>query len=296
MTVLFYTLASTRDVTNIKYVGKTIKNLSSRLSQHLYEAKRKLKDGYTHNHKCNWINKELKEGYQIVIELLDCVDCLNNKEWAIYETMWISLFKSWGFQLVNITDGGEGVSGSKQTRESNEKRSKALLNTHRSEETKLKISKSSKGKIITEQTKNKISKTIIELQGRKISQYDSKTGEFIKTWDSIKDAAEFYNTDSTNILKCCQKNNNRITAVGYIWKYKEDISEILINKDKYIYCIYPTYVIECVNQTDAINKTNISKNSIIDCLKKRKQSCKGVIFLSREDYLQSTYLNLKLVN
>ena len=210
--------------------------------------------------------------------------------------MWISLFKSWGFKLVNITSGGEGVSGSKQTEESNKKRSKALLNTHRPQDVKLKISQSNKGKILSEQTKQKISKTITELQGKRVCQYNSITGEFIKEWNSIKEASNFYNTDSTNIINCCKNKANRITAVGFIWKYAEDNFKIIINKNKYIYCVYPNYVLECINQKDAISKTNVSKNSIIDCLKKRKNSCKGIIFLSRNDYLQSSYVQLKLVN
>lgn len=63
------------------------------------------------------------------------------------------MFKIWGFDLTNLTIGGDGVSGLKQSEESNKKRSEALLGTHRPEEIKKKISKSSLGKILSESTK-----------------------------------------------------------------------------------------------------------------------------------------------
>ena len=39
-----------------------------------------------------------------VIEVLDIVD---DNEWIFWEQYWISLLKSWGFNLVNSTLGGE---------------------------------------------------------------------------------------------------------------------------------------------------------------------------------------------
>lgn len=294
MVVHFYTLASTRDLSNIRYLGKTVNPLSIRLSQHLNDAKRKLKEGYTHNYRCNWINKEIREGYNIVIEEIDCIEDSTNTLWQSIETMWIGLLRSWGFKLVNLTNGGEGVSGLVQSEESNRKRSIALLGTYRPEEVKQKIAKTNTGKVVSDETKQKIKQIITELQGRRICQFNNITGEFIKEWESIKEAATFYNTDPSNIMNCCKNKNNRTTAVGYIWKYKEDNSEVIIDKSKYIYCIYPNKVIECVNQKDAIDKTGVSKNSIIDCLKKRKESCKGIKFLHYEEYINSKYTSLKL--
>ena len=56
----------------------------------------------------------------------------------------------------------------------------------------------------------------------KVRQY-SLAGEYIKTWDSIKEACEtLYNNSRTvgDIVRCCKGISKR--AYGYIWKYDED--------------------------------------------------------------------------
>lgn len=55
----------------------------------------------------------------------------------------------------------------------------------------------------------------------KIKQY-TLSGEYVKTWDSIKEAEEFLNIKhaEANIVSCCQKKKRR--AYGYIWRYDED--------------------------------------------------------------------------
>lgn len=56
---------------------------------------------------------------------------------------------------------------------------------------------------------------------RKVRQY-SLTGEYIKTWDTIKEAEEWLNIKHAQacIVYCCQGKRHR--AYGYIWKYDED--------------------------------------------------------------------------
>lgn len=54
---------------------------------------------------------------------------------------------------------------------------------------------------------------------RKINQYDLK-GNFIKTWDSIREANNFYKT--SHISECCNNNSKRNIAKGYIWKYANE--------------------------------------------------------------------------
>lgn len=64
--------------------------------------------------------------------------------------------------------------------------------------------------------KNKLTKHYT----RKILQYDLK-GNFIKEWESIKKASDYYKIYGANIVKCCKKQIP--TSYGYIWKYKEDL-------------------------------------------------------------------------
>lgn len=51
----------------------------------------------------------------------------------------------------------------------------------------------------------------------KVNQYDL-CGNFIKTWDSIKNIENFYN--NRHISACCK--GKRKTVCGYIWRYAEN--------------------------------------------------------------------------
>lgn len=76
------------------------------------------------------------------------------------EIVWIAALRSSGFELCNLTDGGEGPSGNKKSPEVVEKTARAHRGMKRSEETKRKISEAKKGKPkapISEETKAKIS-------------------------------------------------------------------------------------------------------------------------------------------
>lgn len=53
---------------------------------------------------------------------------------------------------------------------------------------------------------------------RKVIQYDLDMNE-IKRWDKISDAAKYYNTYVTNIIKCCK--GDRVHCCGFKWRYYE---------------------------------------------------------------------------
>lgn len=54
---------------------------------------------------------------------------------------------------------------------------------------------------------------------RKVAQY-SKQGEYMKTWDSILEAAKELNIDSSSISAVCRGTNpKRHTAGGFVWKH-----------------------------------------------------------------------------
>lgn len=55
-----------------------------------------------------------------------------------------------------------------------------------------------------------------EINKRKIKQFDIN-GNFIKIWNSIKDAQNSLNICGQNIIKVCKKERN--TAGGYKWEY-----------------------------------------------------------------------------
>lgn len=283
MITKFYTLASTRDLNEIRYIGKTVKPLHYRLDGHLCAARRAKNLNYTHNHNYNWINKEVKEGYSIIIEEID--ECDSNFNWQLIEKYWISQFKSWGFKLNNISEGGDGVAGYKQSEELIRKRTKPLIGTHRSEETKKKISESSLGKEISQETKNKIKDKIINLQGRKVKQYDLD-GNFIKTWDYIKLASTSLHIDAANISACCMYKPNHSTAGGYIWRYEEDNSPIIIDKSNYIVQIdfFGNKIKEWKNANLAGKELDMKGTNILKVCKNEFVQYRGCLFMFLKDY------------
>ena len=72
----------------------------------------------------------------------------------------IDQLRKFGFKLVNVTDGGQGISGLKHSEESKKKMSnsrKLLVHHKHTDETKEKIRKANTGIVFTEERKQKIS-------------------------------------------------------------------------------------------------------------------------------------------
>ncbi|TXG84773.1 MAG: hypothetical protein E6R13_02760, partial [Spirochaetes bacterium] len=182
--IYIYTLS---DSLGVRYVGKT-KNLKLRLYRHIFDAK---KNG-GQNKRCSWVKSLLNKGEKPIIEI---IDICNENNWIITEQYWISQFKTWGFNLVNETIGGEGNYGRKNN-----------------DETKLKMSLSKKGK--TPKNINLIKKINIKdiviqysLDGSKINEYESAS--YVKNVLGVK-----------NISKVI--NKKRCTAGGFIWRLKSE--------------------------------------------------------------------------
>lgn len=103
----------------------------------------------------------------------------------------------------------------------------------------------------------------------KVKQY-TLSGEYIKTWDSIKEACETLYSDKScigNIVRCCLGRSKR--AYGFIWKYGEDDSEVepltpyrapieQYTKDGEYIATYPT--IRAASKVTLIGETNIGNN------------------------------------
>lgn len=128
-----YTLSD--PLTNeIRYIGQTITSLEKRLYFHISESRTKL-----NTYKLNWIRSLTKKGLEPKIDLLDI------GEWSEDEIYWIAQFKSWGFRLVNLTDGGDGTIGRVCTPKTKKLLSKIMTGKKASEETKKKLSLAHRG-------------------------------------------------------------------------------------------------------------------------------------------------------
>lgn len=195
----------------IRYIGKS-NNPKKRLSQHLCDRVK--------SHKTSWL-KSLDRP-----PILEIIEKVYIKEWEFWEEYWITQFRSWGFNLTNLTSGGIGHKGFKQSSKTIAKRSKKLTGQKRSVDSRKRMSESRKGMVFSEEHKKNLSKAHIGLKYdptnygkhcfRKILQFDGE-GTFIKQWDSIKEAAEFYKVHSSSISHCCA--GRKKTIRGFIWKY-----------------------------------------------------------------------------
>ena len=134
--------------------------------------------------------------------------------------------------LANMTDGGDGLInyvrtpkqckhhseqmfGRKQSRETIEKRAISRKGYVHSEETKLKISKSHKGKKTSKEHLEKLYKGQILANSKPISQY-TLDGMFIKDWQSATIAAKELGLHPTSIRHCVQDKTK--SSGGFIWK------------------------------------------------------------------------------
>jgi len=234
--VKIYTLS--HPITNeVKYVGKTVESLNERLRKHLHKKDK--------TYRYNWIISLKKEGLIPKIELIEECDEI---DWRWNERYWISQFRTWGFRLVNLCDGGLGSNGMKHTKEAIEKIKKSSIgNKNRlgktfSDESKNKIrlgnlnkkrSRVSVEKMIktktglstgigrkhTNEHKENISKGVIMIKGKPIQQFDLNM-KLIDEWESISLASKTLKIPNSNIVNVCK--GNRKTAKNFIWKYKNN--------------------------------------------------------------------------
>jgi hypothetical protein len=180
----FYTYAHiNKDTNKIFYIGKGFENRYKSTDR---------RNSYWHNivNKHNF-NAEILAYWNTEKEALD------------HEMLLISCFKDMGYKLANMTDGGEGTSGYKHSDETKLKMSKkslsietkekiglahlgmkrsveakqnmsnaqkAIVNRNRppcSEETKLKISKATKGRVMSEESRLQMIATKLAKRGQK---------------------------------------------------------------------------------------------------------------------------------
>lgn len=89
----------------IKYIGKTI-NIRKRYNNHVcnYTGEKTLKN--------NWVKGLKSNGKKPILEVIE--KC-NEDNWIEREMYWIAYYKQLGYDLKNMTIGGEGLSGLKKS-------------------------------------------------------------------------------------------------------------------------------------------------------------------------------------
>ena len=201
--------------------------------------------------------------------------------------------------LANLKDEGEKQTGYKHTDEAKNKISASesgknhyFFGKKHTDETKKKMREAKLGekshnfnKKLPEWQKN----ILIEAHKKQIIQFDLN-GNFIKEWDSIKNASEKNKISSSAISRCLLKKGK--TSGGYIWYYKSDfingdftkkLSLQIVQEAKTRNIIYKGIKViqlsknnETINMWDTISKAskvlNISKTSIIRVCKGKQKT------------------------
>lgn len=199
-TVKIYALIDPTD-NQIRYVGKTIYNLSTRLSQHIRDKNNK-------TYKFKWINSLLNKNAKPKIVLIEEVF---EDEWIEKERMYIRLFNSMGFKLTNTSEGGEG-GGTKGYKHSDDfKKKQSEMMKKRNKEAPL-------PQEFYKELANKKKKAILKF---------SKDGEFISEHESTYDGASSIVNykDKMAVRKTANSITNSLngrskSAYGFVWKYK----------------------------------------------------------------------------
>jgi hypothetical protein len=143
-----YVLHRKSNPKDIRYVGITIhSDVKKRFMGHLDKTKSGV------NRPVNdWINK-----YYPDIEVKKVSSAKTWEEVCRKEVALIAKLRSEGYRLLNMTNGGDGSVGVKDSEETRKKKSKAHIGRKVSQETRDKISKSNTGKRRSLEVKKKMS-------------------------------------------------------------------------------------------------------------------------------------------
>ena len=136
----------------IRYVGYTY-NLKNRLWNHIGES-RKQRNIY----KSRWINSLLKLGF---IPEIKSIDTATDADVIEKEKFWIAEMKRQGCRLTNLSEGGRGCLGYRQTPEAIEKTIAALKGVAKSPEHRKKLSDVHRGMKASEDARRKMSQAHI---------------------------------------------------------------------------------------------------------------------------------------
>jgi len=151
----------------IRYIGKTIQPLKTRLCGHIAESVK------SKHHKACWIQSLTKIGLKPEIELIE--KCYT-ENWKEREKYWINHFRNLNRKLTNVSDGGDDNSAIWNNPEYRQRHSgihhhmklpenklkvtgskNGMFGKRHSPEALKKISEASKKQIITQETCKKIS-------------------------------------------------------------------------------------------------------------------------------------------
>ena len=170
MNIFIYALIDPRN-NKMRYIGKTINKIGTRLSKHISNIKYESK-----THKTNWIKQLLKNGLFPTIKL---IEICNEENWEDRERFYIKKYRK---HLTNTTDGGETPDSNiirqymikKWKNEDYRKKHSGKFHHMKKKENRMKVSGKNSGmygKHHSKESKMKISKSSM---GHKASDYQKQ--------------------------------------------------------------------------------------------------------------------------
>jgi len=243
--VYIYALIDPRN-NHVRYIGKA-NNPEDRYKNHYNSTRDK------NTHKRNWINNVRKDGLRPELLILDEVSIDN---WQYWECFYISLYKTYGFNLVNYTNGGDGVtlSNSGTWKKGNIPHNKGIPCR---EETKQKI-------------KDKLTGTSNVASYKPIVQYDLQYNE-VKRYKCVKDAVN----ESKGLFirgkisECCNLKRNKHQGFVWRWDNGSDFIERVKQPKKgrivYQYDVNFNLINIFSSLKEASNILNIESSNIVFC-------------------------------
>jgi hypothetical protein len=192
--------------------------------------------GKTVNPKLRIRDHKKTYGSDIQFTIIDEAQTSDRSYWKPIETMLIQTFISWGFNVVNTKRvGGGGVE-------------------FHSEESKRKASESNKGKIFSNNHKLNISKAkkgIIPTHLYKPIIQWSINGEFVRNWESTREAAEFLKVNKRSLTNQLLGREKSIKGFKFTYKIQLDIAQLtrtffeeLISLFNFLFFLIIGYIIQ----------------------------------------------------
>jgi hypothetical protein len=184
------------------YFGKT-GNFKNRRRHHIYCAKYRV---YNYKHY-NRLRKMFLSGLDLKNYILVIKNNISPDKIDFVESWFIKKYKKLGYDITNLTEGGEGATGF--TPEMREKIRKAHIGTHHSDETKHRISEARKGIQFTKDHKNNLSKArrkrVVTKETRDKTSKTSKGNINIGTFEMVSPKGEVYITER-GLTVFCEEN------------------------------------------------------------------------------------------
>jgi hypothetical protein len=257
MNTYIYTLKD--PITNeIRYIGKA-NDPNKRILDHIKECKSSNK-----SHKISWVKSLLEKNLKPIVEILDEV---SSEEWERCEQYWISQFKSWGFNLTNISKGGY---------DNSYKRNDVTKNKMRKSKLGTKLSKSQRDKI-SESIKKKASENPLYNRGkgnsRIILDKDELYQKYIIENLSLNKCASYFGVSKKTVF-------TNITEYNFKKKKDDWYLQLFTNPYKSViqYSLDGKKISEFLSASDANKATGTNISSISNCCLGRQRSAGGFIW------------------